>query len=161
MFGFKKQKKVIEILAPFDGETIDIATVNDPVFSQLMLGDGCAIIPSSGDVYAPVTGKIVVVAETAHSVCLKTSQGMELMIHYGIDTVKHGGNGFAMKVENDQEVQAGELLFHCDQEYFTTQGVDMTSPILIINGDSFEIKEKYLQKKVRAGDVILKVTPKS
>ena len=81
-------KKKISVCAPFDGRTMDMTEVRDPVFAQLMMGDGCALIPASGDVLAPVSGRVELVAGTGHAICLKTEEGLELMIHYGIDTVK-------------------------------------------------------------------------
>ena len=90
-------KKKISVCAPFDGRTMDMTEVRDPVFAQLMMGDGCALIPASGDVLAPVSGRVELVAGTGHAICLKTEEGLELMIHYGIDTVKFAGKGFEVK----------------------------------------------------------------
>ena len=145
------------MLSPFAGKTMDITEVKDPVFSQGMLGDGCAILPDSGDIYAPVGGEISVIADTLHSVCIRTPQGLELIIHYGIDTVKYKGTGFEMNVKVGQKIRTGELLYRCDREYFLNHGVDMTSPVVIANGEKFIIKKKCLHKNVLPGDVIMKL----
>ena len=105
-------KKKISVCAPFDGRTMDMTEVRDPVFAQLMMGDGCALIPASGDVLAPVSGRVELVAGTGHAICLKTEEGLELMIHYGIDTVKFAGKGFEVKAAVGQQVRVGDLLCH-------------------------------------------------
>ena len=94
------KKKEISIYAPFDGDVMDIKDVADPVFSQLMMGDGCAILPTSGIICAPVSGTVTFIINTNHAVCITTDEGLELIVHYGIDTVKYGGKGFDMKVNN-------------------------------------------------------------
>lgn len=153
-------KKKISVCAPFDGRTMDMTEVRDPVFAQLMMGDGCAIIPASGDVFAPVPGRVELIAGTRHAICLKTDEGLELMIHYGIDTVKYGGEGFDMKAAVGQQVQVGNLLCHADMDYFKKQGVDLTSPILVLDSDKFSVVNKQLGKEVTAGEPIFSVVRK-
>lgn len=153
-------KKKISICAPFDGRTIDMTEVGDPVFAQLMMGDGCAIVPTSGDVFAPVSGRVELIAETKHAICLKTNEGLELMIHYGIDTVKHEGKGFDVKAVVGQQVRVGDLLCRADMDYFQKQGVDLTSPILVLDSSQFSVTDKQLGKEVTAGTPIFSVVRK-
>ena len=141
-------KKKISVCAPFDGRTMDMTEVRDPVFAQLMMGDGCALIPASGDVLAPVSGRVELVAGTGHAICLKTEEGLELMIHYGIDTVKFAGKGFE------------DLLCHADMDFFKKQGVDLTSPILVLDSNQFAVVNKQLGKDVTAGEPIFSVVRK-
>lgn len=157
---FNLFKKSIDIIAPFDGKTIDITEVKDPVFAQLMMGDGMAIIPSSEDIYAPVEGTIEVIAESNHSVCIKSKQGLELIIHYGIDTVKYHGQGFEMKVKLGQTVKPGDLLYHCNSQFFIDNKIDLTSPVLVLNGDKFKIINKQLNKTIKKGEVLFTVVKK-
>ena len=100
----------IKILAPVAGQVINLSDVNDPVFSQKKLGDGFAVKPSSGKIVSPVTGKVVMVAETKHALGLQTAEGVELMIHLGIDTVELDGKPFDWQVAAGSEVKAGQQL---------------------------------------------------
>ena len=121
-------KKKISVCAPFDGRTMDMTEVRDPVFAQLMMGDGCAIIPASGDVFAPVPGRVELIAGTRHAM--------------------------------GQQVQVGDLLCHADMDYFKKQGVDLTSPILVLDSDKFSVVNKQLGKEVTAGEPIFSVVRK-
>ena len=159
MFNFFK-KKDISVYAPFDGDVIDIRDVKDPVFSQLMMGDGCAIVPTSGTIYAPVSGTVTFIINTNHAVCITTDEGLELIVHYGIDTVKYGGKGFDMKVSVGQKVKAGDILYHCDMEFFRAYSVDLTSPIVVTNGDLFKIIRKKLKNGVKTGEEIMVISKK-
>lgn len=159
MFNFFK-KKDISVYAPFDGDVIDIRDVKDPVFSQLMMGDGCAIVPTSGTIYAPVSGTVTFIINTNHAVCITTPEGLELVVHYGVDTVKHGGKGFDMKVSIGQKVNVGDILYRCDMEYFRANNVDLTSPIVITNGDAFKITKKNLKNNAKTGEEIMVISKK-
>ncbi|WP_460643409.1 PTS sugar transporter subunit IIA [Lacrimispora brassicae] len=153
-------KKKISVCAPFDGIAMDITEVEDAVFAQLMIGDGCAIRPVSGDVFAPVSGRVELIAETGHAICLKTAEELEIMIHYGIDTVSLEGEGFDVKVEAGQQVKVGELLCHVDMEYFKAQNIDLTSPVLVLDSDKFAVVNKQLGKEVTAGEPLFSVVRK-
>ena len=169
------KKKEISICAPFDGDVMDIKDVADPVFSQLMMGDGCAILPTSGIICAPVSGTVTFIINTNHAVCITTvtfiintnhavcittDEGLELIVHYGIDTVKYGGKGFDMKVSVGQKVKAGDILYHCDMEFFRAYSVDLTSPIVVTNGDLFKIIRKKLKNGVKTGEEIMVISKK-
>lgn len=159
MFHFIKNNN-ISICAPFDGDVIDITEVKDPVFSQMMMGDGCAILPKTGIIYAPVSGTVTFIINTNHAVCITTPEGLELILHYGIDTVKYGGDGFNMKVSVGQKVKAGDVLYQCDMEYFKTNNVDLTSPIVIANSDAFKIIKKNIKNGIKTGEEIMVITKK-
>ena len=154
------KKKEISIYAPFDGDVMDIKDVADPVFSQLMMGDGCAILPTSGIICAPVSRTVTFLINTNHAVCITTDEGLELIVHYGIDTVKYGGKGFDMKVSVGQKVKAGDILYHCDMEFFRADSVDLTSPIVVTNGDLFKIIRKKLKNGVKTGEEIMVISKK-
>lgn len=100
----------IKILAPVAGEVINLEDVNDPVFSQKKLGEGFAVKPSSGKIVSPVTGKVIMVAETKHALGLQTADGVEVMLHLGIDTVELDGKPFDLQVAANSEVKAGQQL---------------------------------------------------
>ena len=100
MFNFlKKEKNTVKTLtAPVDGKVIDLSEVDDPVFAQKMMGEGIAIIPEGNIVAAPADGTIVLIPETRHAFGMKLADGLELLVHIGLDTVNLGGEGFSALV---------------------------------------------------------------
>lgn len=132
MFGFGKKKKEI-IGAPIEGEVVAISRVNDPTFSQEIVGRGVAIIPMTGRVEAPTNGRIEMVFDTKHAITMKTEEGAELLIHVGIDTVTLKGEGFEAFVEAGQEVKAGQKLLEFDIETIKKAGLDPISPVVVCN----------------------------
>ena len=123
----------IKILAPVAGQVINLSDVNDPVFSQKKLGEGFAVKPSSGKIVSPVTGKVVMVAETKHALGLQTAEGVELMIHLGIDTVELDGKPFDWQVAAGSEVRAGQQLGTMDLQEIKDVQKDDTVILAITN----------------------------
>lgn len=138
---FKKQKNTapvsndIKLYNPIKGEIISIDKVPDQVFSEKMLGDGFAIIPSGNKVYAPIAGEIKVLFPTLHALAIETPQGLELLIHIGIDTVELKGEGFTAHVKLGDMVKQGDLLITFDKEIIETKATSIITPILITNMD--------------------------
>lgn len=159
MFNLFK-KKSVEILAPFAGKVIPIEEVKDDIFAQKMMGDGVAIVPSEGEIHAPIKGVVSAVANTNHAIGITSPEGIELIVHYGIDTVKHKGQGFEVFVKQGQKVEAGDLLIKADMNYFNECGVDLTSPVLVTNSSEFNIEEKAIGKSVGQGQVLYIVNKK-
>ena len=126
----KKENNIIQIGCPIEGEVVSIKEVNDPTFSQEMLGKGIAIKPSKGRVVAPIDGEIAMIFETKHAVSMVTEQGAEILIHIGLDTVKLKGENF------NSYVKAGDLLIEFDKEKISQAGYDTITPMVICN--SFE-----------------------
>ena len=120
-----------EVLAPVDGAYVPIESVADPAFAQKMMGDGFAVAPSSGVVVAPVSGEVVAKYPTGHAFGLRTDNGLELIVHVGIDTVNEGGAGFSSKVEKGQRVAAGDVLVEFDRAALVEKGYD-TSVIVVL-----------------------------
>lgn len=123
----------IKILAPVAGEVINLEDVNDPVFSQKKLGEGLAVKPSSGKIVSPVTGKVIMVAETKHALGLQTADGVEVMLHLGIDTVELGGKPFDLQVTANSEVKAGQQLGTMDLQAIKDAQKDDTVILAITN----------------------------
>ena len=123
----------IKILAPVAGEVINLEDVNDPVFSQKKLGEGFAVKPSAGEIVSPVTGKVVMVAETKHALGLQTADGVEVMIHLGIDTVELDGKPFDLQVAAGSEVKAGQQLGTMDLQAIKDAQKDDTVILAITN----------------------------
>ena len=123
----------IKILAPVAGEVINLEDVNDPVFSQKKLGEGFAVKPSSGKIVSPVTGKVIMVAETKHALGLQTADGVEVMLHFGIDTVELNGKPFDLQVAAGSEVKAGQQLGTMDLQAIKDAQKDNTVILAITN----------------------------
>lgn len=126
------------IYAPLSGTAISLSEVTDPVFSQKMVGDGMAIIPTDGKVYAPVDGSLIQVFKTHHAYAIRTDYGAEILIHCGLDTVSLGGKGFTPHKKTGETVQKGELLVEMDLAFLTAQDKDLTTPIVITNMDNYQ-----------------------
>ncbi|MDR1628423.1 MAG: PTS glucose transporter subunit IIA [Oscillospiraceae bacterium] len=142
---FKKTKK---IFSPMSGKTIPIEKVEDEVFAQKMLGTGIAIVPSEGKLCAPFDAEVVQVFETRHSYTLRASDGLEVLIHIGINTVELAGEGFESYVKEGQKVNSGEILGKVDLVFLKKKGYCVHTPIVFVNGDNFEFDFKYLDTKI-------------
>lgn len=112
------------------GEAVDITTLDDPVFSQKMVGDGIAIVPTDGDVVSPVDGKVIQLFETGHAIGIQVDD-VELLIHIGMDTVELKGEGFTKIVQEGDEVKAGDLLIKADLEKIKSLGKPVETPVVI------------------------------
>jgi len=121
------------IVAPLDGEVMDINEVPDPVFSGKMMGDGFAINPTGGKVVSPVKGKIATAFPTKHAIGLVSHSGLEVLIHVGIDTVNLQGEGFELLVQEGQEVEVGTPLLNIDLEYIRSHAKSVITPIVFTN----------------------------
>lgn len=155
---FKKSKKeepVKEtkkgILSPTNGEILDIAKVPDEVFSSKMMGDGFAIKSNDGIIVSPVDGKIGVVFETKHAIIIESSEGKEILIHLGIDTVKLKGEGFEVFVNVGDEVKAGDKLVKMDVSFIEANAKSAISPIIFTNLEAEE-SIKIVEGSVTVGE---------
>jgi PTS system glucose-specific IIA component len=128
---FNKNKSKI-FYAFVDGVSVDLSSVNDEVFSQKIMGDGIAIKPSDGKVYSPCDGTIVaVMKDSKHAVGIRTKDGVEFLIHVGIDTVTLNGEGFELYCENGKTVKKGDLLLSFDRNFIKEKGLDDISMLVI------------------------------
>lgn len=153
----KPASRPAAVAAPINGTCIPLSEVNDAVFSQKILGDGAAIIPSEGKVYAPVNGTVSTVFDTKHAIGLLSEDGVELLIHIGIDTVNLEGKHFTAHVESGQKIKKGDLLVSFDQEMIQREGYDTVTPVLITNTAEFHSIRTEAGGNVKAGDVLLTV----
>ena len=145
MFGLFGGKK-IEVFSPVAGKVIDISAVADEVFSAKMLGDGFAVEPEEDIIYAPCDGKIALVAATGHAVAVETN-GVEILIHIGIDTVELGGEGFSAFIQEGDVVRKGDKLIAFDREIVKSHGKALTTMVVLTN---MEDKVKKLGKDLEA-----------
>ncbi|MHC9537761.1 beta-glucoside-specific PTS transporter subunit IIABC [Dellaglioa sp. BT-FLS60] len=152
--GSKETKK---IFSPVSGEVITLESVNDPTFSEKMLGDGIAIIPKDGKIVAPFSGKVVTVFPTKHAIGLKSDTGIELLIHFGLDTVNLKGKPFTQHIEAGQHVKQGELLMEADIKQIQDAGYDITTPVVVTNTAEFVEIVPTEETVVTKDDIILYV----
>lgn len=127
----------IQILAPASGTVKDITEVPDKTFADKVLGDGAAIIPEEGKIYAPADGTVVNIMDTKHGIMFLTSQGVELLIHIGLETVNLKGKYFTSHTENGAQVKAGDLLVEFDLDAIKKEGYNPVTPIVVTNGDNY------------------------
>ncbi|WP_286033071.1 PTS sugar transporter subunit IIA [Brachyspira pilosicoli] len=145
--------KKIQIKAPINGKLIDITEVKDEAFSSKALGDGMAIIPSEGKVYAPVDGEVITMIDTNHAIGLLAG-GVEILIHIGMDTVRLGGKYFKAHVKEGDKVKAGTLLIEFEKEEVEKE-YDITSPIIISNYSELKSLTKTDTREVNTTEIIM------
>lgn len=154
MFDFLK--KALNIVAPISGKTINISEVPDPVFSEKMAGDGIAIRSTGNIVVAPCSGTISLLMDSKHAFAITTNDGIEILVHVGLETVKLQGKGFDVLVDVGAKVTAGTPILKLDREYIESKGFSLITPVLIVNHDKLKLLKPIVSKTVAAGkDTVL------
>lgn len=143
-----------------DGSLIPLEEVNDPTFAQKILGDGVAILPSGGTVYAPADGTVQSIFDTKHAVCLETDLGNSILIHIGIDTVKLGGKHFTAHVKDGDRVKKGDILVEFDLDAVKAEGYDTVIPMIFPELGEPAVLEKQGRKTVKAGEPVAALASK-
>lgn len=142
MLGFlkknKKDKNIVKMYAPIKGKVIKIEEIPDEVFSSKMVGDGFAVVPDEGLVCSPCEGEVLKIFPTKHAILMKTNDGLELIVHLGIDTVELKGEGFKELIEAGTKVKVGEPLVEMDLAFIEENGKSTISPCVITNMDKIE-----------------------
>lgn len=134
MFGFGRKKELTDdqkLYAPVSGEVVKLDTVSDPIFAKKIMGDGFAIEPNDGKIVSPVAGKVMV--KQGHAIGFKRIDGLEVLLHLGIDTVSLNGAPFALKVSIGDIVEAGDDLGKADWAQVEAAGLPKTTMVLITN----------------------------
>ncbi|MEA5118283.1 MAG: glucose PTS transporter subunit IIA [Propionicimonas sp.] len=144
-----------EVVAPVAGHVVGLDDVPDKVFASRALGEGVGIQPIDGRVVAPVSGTMMTVAETGHAFGLKTDDGVEVLVHVGIDTVRLDGRGFTVAVAKDQRVTAGDLLAEIDLGVIKDAGYDPTTIVVVLNTLTLAKVAPRTNIDVAAGDAII------
>ena len=124
-------EKNLSVLAPVSGKIIALEQVPDPVFSGKTLGDGVAIIPENGKIYSPVNGTVTTVSSTLHAYGFTTTDGVDILVHIGLETVSLNGEGFKVYIKNGDTVKEGDLIAEVDLTYLDKKGISAISPVLI------------------------------
>lgn len=146
-----------KILSPMTGEAVGLGEVPDPVFSQKIIGDGMAVIPSDGKLLSPVDGEVISVADTKHAFGLRTAEGLELLIHVGLETVHLKGECFQVFVKPGDKVKAGDLLAEVDLAYLKEREINPITPVLVCGGLNGQ-KLSGTEGPVQAGKTVLMET---
>ena len=145
------------IASPLSGTIVSLSNVEDEAFSSGVLGNGAAIEPSEGKLYAPSDGVVENVADTGHAVAIKTDSGAEVLMHIGIDTVKLGGKHYEVCVRNGQKIKKGDLLIAFDMDKIKAEGYKVTTPVVVCNSDSYAGVKLSKQGQIKHGEGFLEL----
>lgn len=150
----------LSVLAPMNGQAVPLDQVPDEVFSQKVLGDGLAVIPSEGKIFSPVNGEISSIAETKHAYGFTADNGLEVLVHFGLETVALQGQGFTPHVQVGDRVKAGDLVAEVDMEFLKSKQINTITPVLICDGmDDMQIETAA--GMVKTGDTVITLTPEN
>ena len=145
------------LVTPIVGDVVALADVNDPVFSSGAMGQGIAVKPSQGVVYAPADAEVSIAFPTGHAFGLKTTDGAEVLIHVGIDTVSMDGEGFEAKVAQGDKVKAGDVLGTFDSNKIAAAGLDDTTMVIVTNTADYASVAPVATGSVAKGDAVIEV----
>ena len=145
------------LITPIVGDVVALADVNDPVFSSGAMGQGIAVKPSQGVVYAPADAEVSIAFPTGHAFGLKTTDGAEVLIHVGIDTVTMNGDGFEAKVAQGDKVKAGDVLGTFDSNKIAAAGLDDTTMVIVTNTADYASVAPVATGSVAKGDAVIEV----
>ena len=144
----------IEVFSPLTGEIVKIEDVPDVVFAEKIVGDGVAIKPTGNQIVAPMSGKIGKIFETNHAFAIESDEGIELFVHFGIDTVELKGEGFKRIAEEGQQVKAGDTIIEIDLPFLESRAKSVLTPVVISNMDSITDLVK-LSGEAEAGKTVI------
>jgi sugar PTS system EIIA component len=143
--------QTIAITSPLSGEVIRLEQVPDEAFAQKRMGDGVAIIPTNGLLMAPFDGIVLHLVSTKHAIIVQHASGLQLLMHFGLNTVQLQGKGFTTHVTKGDRINAGQLMLEIDLDFIQRLGYSTYTPIVVANEDyRVQIKSRY--KTVHAGD---------
>ena len=156
----KKEKTIVTIYSPMNGKVIELKEVPDEAFAQKMVGDGCAIEPDKGIICSPIDGQLMNIFPTNHAIIFETIDCLEMIVHFGIDTVKLDGKGF-QKLREPGPIKIGDEIVKYNLDDIKDGVPSTRSPIIINNMEKVEkIEVLSLGKLVKIGEPIMKVTLK-
>ena len=147
------------VYAPMTGKVKDLSEVEDEVFSSGMLGNGIAIEPTNGQVNSPVDGIVTTVFPTKHAIGVTSDDGVEILIHIGMDTVELNGEGFESFVKQNERVKKGDLLIRVNLDKIKAAGLSMITPIVVTNSNSYKAISIDAKNTVDKGQVLLTIQP--
>ena len=155
-----QKNKEIRICSPLNGQRISLDGVPDEVFSTRVLGDGCAVMPSDGKIYSPVNGTVSSIAETKHAYGFISEDGIEVLVHFGLETVSLKGQGFTTHLKVGDAVKVGDLVAEADLSLLKSREVTLLTPVIITaGGDGAAVTVS--EGEVKAGDTLITLTKKT
>ena len=158
LFGKNEEKfDPNHLYAPMAGAAVPVTEVPDPTFAEGLLGDGIAIIPTDGKVYAPCDATVEMMFTTGHAVSLSNAAGAEILIHVGLETVGLEGKPFKVHVASGDKVKKGQLLMEADLEAIKAAGLNTITPMLVCNTEEFSTFNKTVGKDVTNVDVAIEL----
>ncbi|HIT61367.1 MAG TPA: PTS glucose transporter subunit IIA, partial [Candidatus Fimousia stercorigallinarum] len=152
----KKGGKIV-IASPLSGKTVPLSEIKDEAFSSGALGEGIAVMPEEGAVYAPVDGTISAFFQTGHAIGMTTENGVQLLIHVGMDTVQLEGKGFKPLAAAGDIVKKGQKLLEFDMDFIKKQGYSLVTPVLVANSSEFDQIICEEKNHVQQGETLLTV----
>lgn len=147
----------VEIASPLDGKEIALKDVDDEVFASGVTGKGIAIIPENNTVLSPADGTVSVLFPSKHAVGITTKEGIEILVHIGLNTVMLNGEGFTIFVKQGDQVKKGQKLLEFDKDFITNKGCSLQSPLIITNADQFKDILIETKTEIRTGDIAMEV----
>lgn len=147
----------MKVLSPIDGKIKLLKNVNDEAFAGKMMGDGIAVVPHNGMLYSPVSGEVTMVFPTKHALGIKSKDGVEILIHIGIDTVELEGKGFISLVKQGDFVDIGDKLIEFDLDLVISSGYDSDVMVIITNTSDFSSINYIATDDVNYGNDILEI----
>lgn len=158
MFGSKKKK--LSLIAPATGKVIPLENSEDEAFAQKLVGDGIALMPVEGDFRCPASGRIAGVAEALHAYSIETEEGIDLLVHIGIDTVELMGRGYTPHVKSGDIVKAGDPLCTVDLEFLKEKGYSVCTPVVICDIEKVADFNPVYGDAIGGADTIIEYTSK-
>lgn len=153
----KKQKKELSVYAPISGELHPLSSLHDGVFSEELLGKGCVIEPASETLYAPFDGRVEMTVESGHAIGLMSEQGVELLIHVGLETVAMEGNGFHYDVKQGDSIKAGQQLMTFSKEAIQKAGCEDAVIVIVSNTKNFHEIELVPHAHARQEELLFRL----
>lgn len=154
LYGKQNKNEILEFVSPVEGKVMELSEVEDKVFSQGIMGNGFAVELTSGTVRAPFSGEVTVVFPTGHAIGMKRADGLEVLIHIGMDTVQLNGKGFSLHVKQGDYVSAGDVLVEVDLDYIKSEGKSLVSPVVFPNGQAVSLN---VQGNIKTGQDVVAI----
>ena len=156
-----KGADTLTLLAPLAGWSTPLDEAPDEVFAARLMGDGVAIDPTEGTLYAPCDGEIVLLPASRHAVTLRAEAGCEILLHVGIDTVALGGAGFEAHVREGARVRAGDALLGFDLDFLAQRAKSVLTPIIVTAESGCDIRRRSVDREVAVGEWLMEVAPRA
>ncbi|MEK3954880.1 PTS system IIA component, Glc family [Psychrobacillus psychrotolerans] len=160
MFAKFMKKNKVQVFSPLSGQVIPLEQVPDPVFSQKMMGEGVAIMPTGGDVVAPIDGTVVLISKTKHAIGIRTKDDTEVLIHVGLETVTLKGEGFTVFVNEGDVVSTGQKLMTVDWDFIKDKVPSIITPVVITNSAERTVEYTDASASVAGDTLVMSVSSK-